>query len=65
MLFSVKRHIDVQSCFIELVITFVIHLNVAIMRYGTYYETWYLLSDTYKNVVVCISNSILLYNHIL
>ena len=36
MLFSGKKHIDVPSRDIEL---FVIHLNVAIMRHGTYYET--------------------------
>ena len=38
MLFSGKKHIDVPSRYIELA-TFVIHLNVAIMRHGTYYET--------------------------
>ena len=59
MLFSGKKHIDVPSCYIELAITFVIHLNVAIMRHGTYYET------PTKNFVVCILNSILLCNHIL
>ena len=37
MPFSGKKHIDVLSRYI--VITFVIHLNVAIMRHGTYYET--------------------------
>ena len=33
MLFSGKKHIDVPSRYIELAITFVIHLNVAIMRH--------------------------------
>ena len=42
MQFSVKN-IDVLSRYIELAITFVAHFNVAIMRHGTYYETWYLL----------------------
>ena len=40
MLFSVTEgHIDVPSRYIELAITFVIRLNVAVMRHGTYYET--------------------------
>ena len=32
--------IDVLSRYIELAIAFVIHLNVAIMRHGAYYETY-------------------------
>ena len=36
VLFSGKN-IDVLSYYIELAITFVIHLNVAIMRHGIYY----------------------------
>ena len=34
------KHIDVLFHYIELAITFVIHLSVAIMRHGSYYETY-------------------------
>ena len=36
MLFSSK---NIFTFYIELAITFVIHLSVAIMRHGTHYET--------------------------
>ena len=58
MLFSGKNHIDVLSHYTELAITFVIHLSIAIMRHGTYYET------PAKILLFAFLNCILLCNHI-